>query len=82
MSSAVQITKDANIDKYKYSRYGIGVDSRRNFSYAGASFSQNAINFGAYISCSAHVNNTKNILIHGEGFTQGLEDSTFSAEKI
>ena len=35
------------------------------------------------MSFSAHANNkTKNILILGEGFTQGLEDTTRYAEKI
>ena len=35
------------------------------------------------MSSSAHANNkTKNILILGEGFTQGLDDTTLYAEKM
>ena len=38
--------------------------------------------FGADVSCSVHDNNrTKNILILGEGLTQGLEDIALYAEK-
>ena len=43
----------------------------------------NVIIFGANVSSSVHANNkTKNILILGEGFTQGLEDTTLYAEKM
>ena len=46
-------------------------------------FAENAIIFGADLSSSVHANNrTKNILILGEGFTQGLEDTTLYAEKM
>ena len=38
--------------------------------------------FGADVSSSVHANNkTKNILILGKGFTQGLEDTMLYAEK-
>ena len=30
---AVKLTKNADIDEYKYSGYGIGFDSRRNFEH-------------------------------------------------
>ena len=43
----------------------------------------NVIIFGANVSSNVHANNkTKNILILGEGFTQGLEDTTLYAEKM
>ena len=32
---AVSLTKNADIDKYKYSGYGIGFDRRSNFSFLG-----------------------------------------------
>ena len=39
--------------------------------------------FGADMSSSVHANNrTESILILGEGFSQGLEDTTLYAEKI
>ena len=42
---------------------------------------KNVFIFGADMSSSVHVDNKgKNILIHGEGPTQGLDDSTLTAE--
>ena len=42
---------------------------------------KNVFIFGADISSSVHVDNKgKNILIPGEGPTQGLDDSTLTAE--
>ena len=41
---------------------------------------KNAMIFGADISSSAYIDNKgKNILILGEGLTQGLDDSTLTA---
>ena len=46
------------------------------------SFAQNVVSFGADMSSSVHANNkTKNILILGEGLTQGLDDTILTAEK-
>ena len=36
--SAVKVTKNADIDKYKYSGYGIGFDRRRTFSFPSGGF--------------------------------------------
>ena len=40
---AVTLTKDADIDKYRYSGYGTGFDRRSSFSYPGGGFGQNII---------------------------------------
>ena len=78
---AVALTKNADIDNYKYSGYGIGFDRRSSFSFPGGRFGQNVLIFGADISSSIHVDNKKkDILVFGRGPTQGLE-STLTAEK-
>ena len=75
MFGPVKLTKNADIDKYKYSGYGIGFDSRGTFLYPSGIFGQNVIIFVANMSFSAHVDNKKrDILILDEGPTQGLEE--------
>ena len=67
---AVTLTKNADIDKYKYSRYGIGFDKRGSFSLPGGGFGQNVVLFGADMSSSIHIDNKeKDILILGLGPT-------------
>ena len=56
---AVTLTKNADIDKHKYSDYGIGFDRRSGFSFLGVGFGQNVLNFGVDISFSAHIDNKK-----------------------
>ena len=53
---SVKLTKNPDIDKYKYSVYGIGFDRRDEFSF-GDGFGQNVIIFGADMSSSVHANN-------------------------
>ena len=79
---AVTLTKNADIDKYGYSGYGIGFDSRGSFSFRGGGFGQNVLIFGVDLSFSAHIGNKKNdILVLGIGPKQGLEH-TLTAEKM
>ena len=40
---AVALTKNADIDKYRYSDYGIGFDRRSSFSFPGAECGKNVI---------------------------------------
>ena len=54
---AVKFVKNADIDKYKYSGYGIGFDRRGTFSTANG-FGKNVIIFGVDMSFSVHVDNT------------------------
>ena len=78
---AVTLTKNADIDKYGYSGYGIGFDIRSSFSFPGGTFGQNVLVFGANMSYSAHIDNKKKgILVLGIGSTQRLEH-TLTAEK-
>ena len=79
---AVTLTKNADIDKYGYSGYGIGFDRRSSFSFPGGGFGQNVLIFGVDMSSSAHIDNKKkDILVLGKGPTQGLEH-TLTAEKM
>ena len=84
---AVTLTKHVNIDKYRYSGYGIGFDRKGRFSFPNGGYGQNVIIFGVDmnssidIDSSIHIDNKKkDILILGRGRTQGLE-STLTAEK-
>ena len=79
---AVSLTKYADIDKYKYSGYGIGFDRKGEFSF-GIGSGKNVIILGADMSRSVHANNrTKNILVLGKDFVQGLDNTTIYAEKL
>ena len=49
---AVKLTKNADIDKYKYSGYSIEFDAKRTFSFPDGRFAQNVIGFGADMSSS------------------------------
>ena len=78
---AVKLVKNTDIDKYKYSGYGIGFNRRGTFSVAKR-FGNNVIIFGAHMCSSVHVDNKKkDILILVEGPTQGLDYTTLTAEK-
>ena len=79
---AVTLTKNADIEKYRYSGYGIGFDRRSSFSFPSGGFGQNVLIFGAGMSTSIHVDNKKkDILVLGRGPMQGLE-SALTAEKM
>ena len=82
---AVKLVKNVDIDKYKYSGYGIVIrfDTRGSFSLSsGSGFDKNGIIFWADMSSSVHVNNKKkDILILWKGTTDRLDDTTMTAEK-
>ena len=56
---AVTLTKNADIDKYGYSGYGIGFDRRGIFSFPRGVYGQNILIFGVDMSFSAHIDNKK-----------------------
>ena len=79
---SVSLTKNADIDKCKYSGYGIGFDRHGSFSFPGIGLGRNVRIFGVDMSSSVHVDNKKkDILILREGPTQGLEH-TLTAGKM
>ena len=62
------MTKNADIDKYEYSGYGIGFDRKTVFSFPSCGFGQNVVTFGVDMSSSAHIDNKKkDILTLGKG---------------
>ena len=56
---AVTLTKNADIEEYKYSGYGIGFDGRSSFSFPSSGFGQNVLIFGADMNTSTHIDNEK-----------------------
>ena len=82
MFGAVKLTKNSNIDKYKYTGYGIRFDSKRTFLFPDKRFAQNVIILGADMSSSVHADNKiNNILFLGKYFTQGINNTTIYVEK-
>ena len=47
---AVNLTKNADIDKYKYSGYGTGFHRHGSFSFPGTGLDKNVITFGVDMS--------------------------------
>ena len=81
LSGAVTLTKNADIDKYKYSGYGIGFNRKGSFSFQSGEYGQNVIIFGVDMSFSTRIDNKKkDILVLEISSTQGLEH-TLNAEK-
>ena len=76
-----KLTKNADPDKYRYSGYGIGLNSCLQFSHSDGSWGKNVIIFGADMSSSVHVDNKKkDILVLGEGPSQGVDNTTITAK--
>ena len=57
MFGAIKLTKNADIDKCKYSRYGFGFDRRGTLSFPNGGFGCNAVIFGVDMSSSVHGDN-------------------------
>ena len=79
---SIKLTKNADLDKYRYTGYGLGTDSCSEFLFTDGSYGKYVNIFGADMSSCVHVDNKgKNILILGEGPTQVLYGSTFTARQ-
>ena len=64
---SVKLTKNSDIDKYRYSGYGIGFDRETSFSFE-KEVGKNVIIFGVDMSSSSKIDNRKkDILILGKG---------------
>ena len=69
-----KLSKNADPDKYSYTCFGIGFDTRGQYSLPDDSVDKNVIIFGADMTSSVHIDNKgKDILILGKGPTQGLK---------
>ena len=63
---AVELSKNTDIDKYKYFGYGIGCDGTGFYSHPTDGTGRNVIIFGADMSSSAKIDNKKkDVLILG-----------------
>ena len=79
---ANSLTKNTDIGKYGYSRYGIGFDSYGCFSFAGTELGRKVIIFGVDMSSSTKIDKRKkDILILVKCQMQRLEH-TISTEQM
>ena len=68
-----KLAKNADLDKYSYSSYGTGFDTRGYHSLLDGSVGKNAIIFGVDMSSFVHVDNkVKDFLLLGKGPKQWL----------
>ena len=58
---AVKLTTNTDPDKYSYSGYGIGLDSRSLFSFPNLDWHKNDVIFGVDNSSSVHIDDKKMI---------------------
>ena len=79
-----KITKNATYtSKHKYEGYGICFDEGGTFSIGNINNGRNVLIFGVHENSVTHSNNKANsIYIIGDGFVQGINDTTLYAEKI
>ena len=82
---AIKITSTTNsdTDKWQYSGYGIGFNSKGEFTHPDGGDGKNVIIFGADLSNSRHaINKTKNVLVLEREFIQKINDTTIYTEKM
>ena len=66
----VKLTKTTDLDKFKYTGYGIGFDSCGEYSSPESGVGKNVFVFGVNMSSSVHINNKgKDVLILGKRTT-------------
>ena len=64
LCGSAKLTKNADLDKYKYSNDDMRFDSRSEFSFTDGSIGKNVIIFGADMSSSVHFDNkNKDIIV-------------------
>ena len=56
---SVKISKNTDVNKYKYFGYGIGFDGKGLFTHPTGSFGNNAIIFGVNMSSYVHADNKR-----------------------
>ena len=82
---AIKITNTTNsdTDKWQYSGYGIGFDSKDNSTHRDGRNGKNFIFFRVDLSNSTHATNqTQSVLVLGRDFIQKINDTTICAEKM
>ena len=80
---ALKLTKNADPSIQSYSVYGTEFEARESFLLSGNSgFGKNVIILGADMGSSVHIHNKKkDSLILSKSPTNGLDDTTLTAEK-
>ena len=79
---SMQITKNADTSKYEYKGYGICFDEGGMFSKGNITNGRNVLIFDVHENSLTHANNkANNIFVMGDGFVQGINDTTLYAEK-
>ena len=77
----VKLARNVDLDKYVYTGYSIGFNSRSEFSLPNSSVGKNVIMFVVYMSSSVHVDNKKKeIFILGKGSTLEFDDTMLIVE--
>ena len=80
---SIQITKNVDTSKYEYKGYGICFDEGGTFSKGNITNGRNVLIFGVHENSLTHANNkANNIFVMGDGFVQGINDTTLYAEKL
>ena len=84
LSRAAKLTENTEINKENILDMVLDLMEKRTFSHPrGGGFGYDAIILGWDLSSSLHVDNKKkDILILGQGPTQGLDDITLAPEKM
>ena len=78
---AIKLSKNADPDKYSYSGYGIEFDPCSLFSLQNFDWVKNTIILGVGNSSSVHIDTKKkDVLVLGEGPTQGIDYTAITAE--
>ena len=81
MHGAAKLTKNADPDKYSHGDHGVGFDMQIEYTLPDGSVGKNVIMFGADMNSSVHIDNKgKDILIFCKVPTQGLNNTTLTAE--
>ena len=78
---AIKLTKNTDLDKCSNFGYGISFDTHGSFSLLYGGIGKNVIIFGADMSSYGYIDNKMtDILILGNGPTQGLDNNMLTAE--
>ena len=79
----IKLTKNTDTIKYKCKEFGICFDEGGMFSMGNITDGRNVLIFGVHENSVIHSNNkANNIYVMGDGFVQGINDTTLYAEKI
>lgn len=70
---AAKLNKNAELDKYGYSVYSIGFDSRSFVLLPNNEWGKDVVIFGVDNNLSTPIDNRKNILVLGGGPSGGLD---------